>query len=83
MTHDRKVMSSIVGSCAHRVIAEGHIHPPVQTYRPIQACGIGRQVADVKTMLKRGLALDRAFRGNHGKRWRTPKRQKAADIKTL
>lgn len=75
MAHDGEVVRGMVGAGTHTVIAEDDIHAPVKAVlnaqvlanRAVQACCIRGQAADVETKFKRGLALDRPFRGNHGK----------------
>lgn len=66
----------MTGTGTHLVVAQGDIHvlvqtifnTPMQTHRPIQACRIGWQAADVEAMLNAGLAFDRSLSRNHGKR---------------
>ena len=64
----------VIGSCAHRVVAEDDIHapmeavldPPVLANGLIQARSMGGQAAEVEAMLKGGFAPDRPFGSNHG-----------------
>ncbi len=65
------------GPCsrAHLVVAEGHVHGPVQAVLdgPVgangvgDAPGVGSQAADVEALFAGGLVADDPFRFEHGK----------------
>jgi hypothetical protein len=76
LTQDGEVLSGVIGTGAHLVIAKDHVHAPVQTVfdAPVLADGlihslrVGRQAADVETVLNGGFSLDRPLAGDHRER---------------
>ena len=76
VTQDGEVLSGVIGTSAHLVIAKDHVHAPVQTVfdAPVLADGVihslcvGSQAAEIEAVLNGGFSLACPLAGDHRER---------------